>query len=139
MSTSQRLEKLVDVQLLQDPSLVSRLHVLNAAISMHHTKHFLACCVDCGEAVLDSKGRRKILHGLVAEVTALIEEPLQNRNESGAVLVQDVGRGFCIRFLARLQTEVSLEVVLENQNVLMTGAGFSKRRTKKVFCFTCQI
>ncbi len=40
--------------------------------------------------MLDSKGRREILHDLVAEVRALIGEPLQNRNESGEVLVQDV-------------------------------------------------
>ncbi len=62
-------------------------------------------CVDCGEAVLDSKGRREILHDLVAKVRALIGEPLQNRNESGEVLVQDVGRGFRIRFLARSQKD----------------------------------
>ncbi len=32
--------------------------------------------------MLDSKGRREILDDLVAEVRALIGEPLQNRNES---------------------------------------------------------
>ncbi len=57
--------------------------------------------------MLDSEGRREILHDLVAEVRALIGEPLQNRNESGEVLVQEVGRGFCIRFLARSQKDVA--------------------------------
>ncbi len=55
-----------------------------------------------GEAVFDSKRRREILHDLVPEVRALIGEPLQNRNERDEALFQEVGRGFCILFLARL-------------------------------------
>ncbi len=35
------------------------------------------------------------------------------------------GRSFSIRFLARSQEDVSREVILENQDVLMTGARFS--------------
>ncbi len=57
--------------------------------------------------MLDSKGRREILHDFVAEVMALIGEPLQNRNESGEELVQDVGRGFWIHFIARSQKDVA--------------------------------
>ncbi len=84
-------------------------HASHEALPCKRIRRYrLTWCVDSGEAVLDSKGRRDILHDLVAKVRALIGEPLQNRNESGEVLVQDVGRGFRIRFLARSQKRRSL-------------------------------
>ncbi len=64
---------------------------LNACITR---KHFLANefdgavrprSVDCGETVLNSKRRCESLHD-VAEVRALIGEPLQNRDKGGEVL-----------------------------------------------------
>ncbi len=56
---------------------------------------------------------------------ALIGEPVQNRNEGGEVLIQNIGRSFSIRFLARSQEDLTREVILENQDVLMAGARFS--------------
>ncbi len=75
--------------------------------------------------MFNSKRRRENPHDLVAEVRALIGEPLQNTNEGGEVLIQKIGRRFCIRFLARSQEDVTRKVILENQDVLMTGARFS--------------
>ncbi len=101
---------------------------------MHNVEHFrangfdgavLPRCVDCGEAVLNSKRRHESLHELVAEVRALIGEPLQNRNEGGEVLIEKIARSFSIRFLARSQEDVTEEVILENQDALMSSARFS--------------
>ncbi len=44
----QRLEKLVDVQLLQEPCLVGRLNVLNVAISQGHGEGGSLKACQCG-------------------------------------------------------------------------------------------
>ncbi len=83
----------------------------------------LTKCVNGGEAVFNSQRRRESLHDLVTEVSALIGEPLQNRNEGDEVLIQNIGR--IMRFLARSQEDVTREVIPENQDILMTSAKFS--------------
>ncbi len=69
--------------------------------------------------------RRESLHDLVADVMALIREPLQKRNRRGEVLVQYDACSLSVRFLAKSQKHIAREVVPENQDALMTRARFS--------------